>query len=75
MKSKDEIIRFSLLVEEMVRTKRVSYMDAVIEQCTLNGIEIELASRLISPAIKAKISHEAERLNFIPKTKKLPFIS
>lgn len=52
----------------------VSYMDAVLQYCEENGIEIESAGQFIKsiPPLKAKIQEEAEQLNFLPKTAKLP---
>lgn len=74
MNSKDEITTFSLAIESLARNKKLSYMDAIIEHCTQTGLEIEVAAKLISGALKSKIKIEAEELNFLPKsnTAKLP---
>jgi hypothetical protein len=74
MANKDEIQTFSLSIESLVKEKSIPYMDAVILQCEKTGLEIEIASKLISGALKAKIKIEAEALNFLPKsrTEKLP---
>ena len=70
----DEITNFSLHIEKLVRTKRVSYMDAILLYCEQNNVEIEVTAKLISGAIRAKLKVEAEDLNFLPKTNtnKLP---
>ena len=75
MANKEEITNFSLLIEELVWEKDISYMDAVILYCENTGFELETAAKLISGALKSKIKIEAEELNFLPKsnTAKLPF--
>ena len=47
-------------------------MDAILEHCKDTGLEIEVASTLISPALKARIKEEAQELNLIKKSSKLP---
>jgi hypothetical protein len=74
MPTKEEITTFSLNIETFVKKKNVSYMEAVVLYCEETGLEIELASKLISGSLKSKIKIEAEELNFLPKsnTTKLP---
>lgn len=61
-------------IDKLVVEKRISYLDAVILYCEINHIEIETAASLIkgSTKMKAKIQDDAEELNFLPKTRKLP---
>ena len=75
MANKEEITNFSLLIEELVWEKDISYMDAVILYCENTGFELETAAKLISGTLKSKIKIEAEELNFLPRsnTAKLPF--
>lgn len=75
MPTKDEITTFSLKIENLVSEKNIPYMDAIVLHCESTGLEIELAAKLISGALKSKIQLEAEELNFLPKsnTTKLPF--
>jgi hypothetical protein len=72
--SRDEVTSFSLAIETLAKEKNVPYMDAVILYCSNTGLEVELAAKLISGALKAKIKIEAEELHFLPKsnTAKLP---
>jgi len=67
MPTKDEVNKFSLVIEDMVSSKKIPYMDAIILHCSVTGLEIEVASKLISPILKKKIEHEARTLNFLPK--------
>lgn len=64
--------KFSLLIEDFVKQKRCSYMDAVVLYCQENEIEIETAAKLINTKIKEQIEVEAMELNFLPKVNKLP---
>jgi hypothetical protein len=75
MPTKDEITTFSLEIETLAKKKNMSYMDAIIEYCESIGLEVEVAAKLISGALKSKIKMEAEDLHFLPKsnTAKLPF--
>jgi hypothetical protein len=61
-------------IEQLVSDKKCEYMDAVILYCEQHDIEIETAASIIksSSKVKARIQMEAEELNFLPKTAKLP---
>ena len=62
---------FTKITEIVTRTK-LSYMDAILHYCDQNGMEPETASQLVKSKLKAQIREEAEVLNFLPKTAKLP---
>lgn len=72
MPTKEEQRKFSEIIENIVKEKRIEYMDAVIMHCEQIGFEVELAATLLTPPIKAKISEEAQSLNLIKKVNKLP---
>jgi len=72
MPTKDEIREFSLMIEEKAIKLKCSCMDAILEHCKQTGLEVEVASTLISTPLKAKIREEAQELNLIKKTSKLP---
>lgn len=65
---------FMVEIDKIVESKRVNYLDAVIIFCELNNIEIETAASLIkgSAKMKARLQNDAEDLNYLPKTRKLP---
>ena len=56
----------------LVEDTKLSYMDAVMHYCDLNNMEPETAAQLVNTKLKAQIREEAEVLNFLPKTAKLP---
>jgi hypothetical protein len=72
--NKDEVTTFSLIIETIASEKQIPYMEAVLLHCQNTGLEVELAAKLISGSLKAKIKMEAEALHFLPKsnTMKLP---
>ena len=63
---------FYIKIQKLVEQTKLSYMDAVLHYCDLNGMEPETAAQLINGKLKAQIREEAEELNFLPKTAKLP---
>lgn len=72
MPTKEEMRKFSEVIESLVKEKRIDYMDAVVLHCEQIGFEVELAASLLTPPIKAKISEEAQAMNLIKKVNKLP---
>ena len=65
--------KFSKLIEETVHRNRLSYMDAIIDICEQNMIDILDVKKFISPIIKDKLEAEARALNYLPKQNTLPF--
>jgi len=72
MPTRDEIKEFSMMVEKMAEQQKVGLMDAICHHCKETGLEVEVAATLISSALKAKIKDEAQNLNLIKKSSKLP---
>jgi len=72
MPTKDEIKKFSLMIEELAKETHLTLMDSICHYCSTNEFEIEVAATLISPALKFKIKEEAQELNLIKKTSRLP---
>jgi len=72
MATKDEQRKFSAIIEEIVKTKRIGYMDAVLLHCEDTGFEVELAATHLTTPIKSKINDEAQAGNMIKKVNKLP---
>ena len=64
--------KFSLLIEQIVQTKNITYMDACLDYCKEKEIEPNSIARLVNKSLKQKIQMEAEELHFLPKTNSLP---
>ena len=59
------IVEFTKEIEQLVYTKDMEYIDAVILFCEQKGLDIETAASLIrnNSKLKASIQLEAEKLN------------
>ena len=64
----------SLKIENIVKEKQISYMDAVLWYCNENGIDEGTVGDLISKSLKEKIKLEATNLKMLkfPKCGQLP---
>ena len=66
--------KFTEDIEALVLDTKMNYIDAIVEYCETNNIEIESVSKLIAKPLKEKIRYEASELNYLKKTSrgKLP---
>ena len=66
--------KFSMEIEKIVLQEGVNYIDAIVQYCETNNIEVESVSKLISKPLKEKLKWDAQELNFMKKTSraKLP---
>jgi hypothetical protein len=72
MPTRTEIKEFSEEIELFSKDKRMGLMDAILEYCRNTGLEEEVAATLLTSSLKAKIKEEAQNINLIKKTAKLP---
>lgn len=72
MPTKNEISDFSDLINELSERENMTRMEAIVHHCEQTGLEIDVASTLISSALKSKIREEAQELNLLKKTARLP---
>jgi len=61
-------------IENVVREKKVTHLEAVLLYCEDKGVEIETAASIIKSSVKmkARIQDDAEEMNMLPKSRKLP---
>ncbi len=64
--------QYNIEIEELVERTKMSYLDAMLHHADENGLESETVAGLINVKTKTKLREEAEKLNFMPKTSKLP---
>tara|TARA_Y100000817_G_C16684490_1_gene467492 strand:- start:449 stop:679 length:231 start_codon:yes stop_codon:yes gene_type:complete len=64
--------RYNDEINEIVDRTKMSYLDAIMYHADENGLESETVAGLINVKTKNKLREEAEALNFMPKTSKLP---
>lgn len=65
---------FSQDIRKLCSEKSMDYIDAVVHWCELNNVEVEYAASLVKrdSVIMSEIQTEAENLNVLKKTAKLP---
>ena len=56
---------FSLKIENIVKEKKITYMDAVVWYCEQNEIDPSTVSNLVSKSLKEKIKLEATNLRML----------
>ena len=59
---------FSLQIEEIVKEKNITHMDAVLWYCEKEGLEPDGLGSLKSKGLKEKIEANARDLNYLPKS-------
>lgn len=67
--------KFAQDIENLVlENKGMSYIDAIVNFCETNSIDVESVPKLISKPLKEKLKYEAMELNFLKRTSraKLP---
>ena len=65
-------IDLNLTIEEIVKEKELSYMEAVLHYAQKSELEPEAMAKMLNQSIKDKIEVEAQSLNMLKKTSKLP---
>ena len=61
-----------MMIENLVKDKNITHMEAVLDYCHRQGIEPDTVSSLISKGLKQKIEADATELNFLPRQAQLP---
>jgi hypothetical protein len=62
--------KFAEDIEGLVLKTKMNYIDAIVQYCTDNEIEIETVGKLVSKPLKEKIKYLATELNYMKKTSK-----
>ena len=65
-------IDLNLTIEQLVKDKELSYMDAVLYHAQVLEFEPEAMAKMLNQSIKDKIEVEAQSLNMLKRTAKLP---
>ena len=64
--------KFTLEIENIVKEKSISHMEAILWYCEQQDIEPDSVKSLITKGLKEKIESNARELNFLPKQAQLP---
>ena len=68
----DMTIDLNLTIEQIVKDTELSYMEAVLDYAKNSEIEPEAMAKMLNQSIKDKIEVEAQGLNMLKRTAKLP---
>jgi hypothetical protein len=68
----EEMELFSSKIISLAEKDKIGYIDAITEYCESIGLEVDVAAKLITPSIKAKIAEEAMKNNMLEKIPVLP---
>jgi hypothetical protein len=60
--------KFAEEIEALVLRTKMNYIDAIVEYCEQNNIEVDTVGKLISKPLKEKIRYDAVQLNYLKKT-------
>ena len=63
---------FTITIENIKKSKNMTYMDAIQYYCEQNNIELETIGKLVQGTLKSKVREAAENLHFLPKPTRIP---
>lgn len=63
---------FSLYIEERVAKEKIGYMDAIIDYCNTNEVDVDSIGNLVNASLKQKVQVEAEEQNMLKPKGRLP---
>ena len=49
--------KFAILIEELVKTKKMSYIDAILHYCEKNNIDPSDSKKLVNKGLKEKLTY------------------
>jgi len=66
--------KFAIEIEKIVANDELNYIDAILQYCEKNSLEVESITKLISKPLKERLKWDATRLNYMKRTSraKLP---
>ena len=62
--------KFSSEIESIVRSTRLTYIEAIVQYCEDNNLEVESVPKLLSKPLKERIRCEAIQMNCLRKSSK-----
>lgn len=60
--------KFAEEIESLVLRTQMNYIDAIVEYCEINNIEVDTIGKMISKPLKEKLKYDATELNYLKKT-------
>lgn len=72
MATRQEQNDFANLIFKIVKTKQITYLEAIIEYCETTGLEISVAASLVNQNLKHFLRQDGEDINLLSKSGRLP---
>jgi hypothetical protein len=74
MMIQEKIKNFSFEIYTMIKNHDMDFIDAVVHWCDVNSVDVEFAASLVKtdPNILHEIQLDAESLNYLKRTARLP---
>lgn len=72
MATKDERNSFSAMILHRAEKHQCRAMEAFVDYCEEVDLEVESAATLVNDVLKSKLEEEAQLLNYLPRSAKLP---
>lgn len=72
MPNEDEILLFSRMIEGLAKNAHITLLEAIEHYCEESGLEEDVASTLVSRALKEKLREECVERNLLKKESSLP---
>lgn len=57
--------KFAESIEFLVRDSGMNYIDAIVDYCAANSIELETVGKLMSKPLKERVKRDADVLNYL----------
>ena len=63
--------KITVIIEDLVRQKRMTHLEAIMYYCEQNNLEAHTITKWIDRNMRERIQMNAEDLNYLPKTSSL----
>ena len=63
---------FAIIIEDIVSSKKMTYLDAISYYCEETKMEPQTVGKLVQGTLKDKLREEVTALHYLPKTATIP---
>ena len=72
MATREERNEFSNIILQLAENLNTDHIDAFVSYCEKINLEVEVGASLINDVLRSYIHEDAQRLNYIAKSSRLP---
>jgi len=65
-------LEFAIIIEDIVSSKKMTYLDAISYYCEETKMEPQTVGKLVQGSLKDKLREEVTALHYLPKTATIP---